>query len=187
VGAISEAPAASSRSGADAIETPYYYQYDNANEGWATCGVTSAAMLLGSFGMDLTPDDLYRLYGKAQGQSPERLAVIYREQLGHGEWTRQGTRDLIRYHIDGGRPVVIHTYFTGSGHVVLIVGYDSEGFIFHDPAGRWAGCARCGYPGSTSTNGRYVTYSYGSLTGEIIGYDGDVWMSVGSTEPFSLW
>lgn len=168
------------------IDVPYFYQYDNDHEPGSTCGLTSAAMLLGASGRDVTPDDLYVRWGKPQGQSPEGLAAIFDRELGHGAWTRAGTRALIRRQIDAGRPVVLHTYFT-SGHIVLVVGYDDEGFIFHDPAGRWAGCARCGYPGRTSTNGRYVTYPYEWLTGEVIGYDGDVWMSTGSTEPFSLW
>ncbi len=172
--------------GENPLEGPYYYQYHNRYEPGATCGLTSGAMLLGFHGSSLRPDDLYRRYGKRLGQSPVGLATIYRRELGYGIGTYAGSRSQIRRHIDAGRPVVIHGNFTGSGHIVLIVGYDDTGWILHDPAGRWAGCYRCGYPGRTSTNGRYVHYSYGSMSASMIGPDGDIWMSVGSTEPFDL-
>ena len=168
------------------LEAPYYYQYHNRNEPGSTCGITSGAMLMGHYGSRLSPDDLYRRYGKHQGQSPIGLATIYRRELGYGTGTYTGSRSQIRRHIDAGRPVVIHGNFTGSGHVVLIVGYDDTGWILHDPAGRWAGCYRCGYPSRTSTNGRFVHYSYGSMSASVMGAEGSVWMSVGSTGPIDL-
>lgn len=168
------------------LEVRYFYQYNNRNEPGGTCGITSGAMLLAAHGSTLTPDDLYRRYGKRQGQSPTGLASIYRSELGYGQGSYAGTRAQIRRHIDEGRPIVIHGNFTGSGHIMMVVGYDDTGWILHDPAGRWAGCYRCGYPSSTSTNGRYVHYSYSSMSASVIGADGNVWMSVGSTEPFTF-
>lgn len=168
------------------LSAPYYYQYNNANEPGSTCGLTSAAMLLGAHGRSVTPDWLYQHYGKRQGQSPTGLASIFRQELGYGEGTYEGTRAMIRRNIDQGRPVVIHGSFTGSGHIMLVVGYDATGWILHDPAGRWAGCYRCGYPGRTSTNGRYVHYSYAAMDDSIINADGGIWMSAGSTRPFTL-
>lgn len=167
------------------LPVPYYYQYDNAHEPGATCGLTSAAMLLGYWGRNLSPDDLYESYGKAQGQSPDTLAELYASEGLHSDSTYAGTFSLIRDQIDAGRPVVVHGYFT-SGHIVVIIGYDNEGFIINDPAGLWAGCSMCGYPNSTASNGQGVRYDYESLR-EVLSWDGDVWMSTADAEPFSLW
>lgn len=168
------------------INATYYYQYNNRNEPSATCGVTSAAMLLSNFGATLTPDDLYRKYGKAKGQSPVGLAEIYRKELGFGQGTYKGSIAQIKRHIDAGRPVVIHGYFTGSGHIMTVIGYNDTGLVVNDPSGKWAGCFKCGYAGRTSTNGKGITYSYSSLLGNVIGRDGDIWLSVGSKQAFTL-
>ncbi len=168
------------------LDVPYYYQHHNAYEPEATCGLTSAAMVVSYSGTTVTPDTLYQRYGKSQGQSPGNLAALYRAEIGYGQGTYSGTRAMIRAQIDAGRPVVIHGYFTGSGHVLVVVGYDNNSWIIHDPAGRWDGCYACGYPSRTSTNGRFVHYPESWLSPRVIGVDGDIWMSVPSTTPFSL-
>jgi hypothetical protein len=177
------APGTSPTPGARRLENlTYYYQYHNANEPSGTCGVTSAAMLLSSHGTSVTPDQLYRRFGRAQGQSPEGLASIYRAYGLYATSTYSGTFDQIKRHIDAGRPVVVHGDFTAAGHIVVAVGYDDRGFVFHDPSGRWSGIFRGGYPGRTSTNGRFVHYSTSSLQ-NVIGPSGNVWMSVASRSP----
>ena len=59
---------------------PYFYQYDNDYEPSGTCGVTSAAMLVDTFHPgSVTPDSLYRAYGKAQGGcGPQTDHVAFR-------------------------------------------------------------------------------------------------------------
>ncbi len=163
-----------------ALSVPYFYQYNNRNEPGATCGVTSAAMLLNFFGQSTTPDQLYVRYGKPSGQSPSSLASLY-ERFGlRSAFTYSGTEAMIRAQLDAGRPVITHGYFTGAGHVLLIVGYDRTGWIVNDPAGRWRGCVRCGYAGtSTSTNGRATHYDFESFRAAA-GPDGDYWLSVAS-------
>lgn len=55
-----------------------------------------------------------------------------------------------------GLPVVVHGDFTPSGHIAVVVGYDADGFVVHDPSGRWDGALRGSYAGRTATNGRFV-------------------------------
>ena len=160
----------------------YRYQYNNSYEPSATCGITSASMLLSAHGVTVTPDGLYTRFGKAQGQSPPGLAELYRAYGLYASSTYAGTLSAIRAHIDAGRPVVVHGNFTRAGHIVVVVGYDDRGLVFHDPSGRWSGVYQGGYPGRTSTNGRFVHYSYGSLE-RVIGVSGDIWMSVASRTP----
>jgi GH25 family lysozyme M1 (1,4-beta-N-acetylmuramidase) len=173
-------------SGGSVLEVPYFYQYNNRNEPGATCGVTSAAMLLNFWGKSTTPDQLYVTYGKSAGQSPSSLASLY-ERFGlRSAFTYNGTEAMIRRQLDAGRPVITHGYFTSAGHVLVIVGYDRTGWIVNDPAGRWRGCVRCGYSGtSTSTNGRRAHYDYESFRAAA-GPDGSYWLSVASRSPVSL-
>ena len=120
------------------LNVPYYYQYSNAHEPSATCGLTSAAMLLSYMkGVTIDPDTLYLDYGKAQGQSPGSLAQLYGWEGLYADSSYSGTRSMIKNQLDAGRPVLIHTFLTGAGHIVCVVGYDASGWIVNDPAGDW--------------------------------------------------
>ena len=149
---------------------PYYYQYDNAYEPGSTCGLTSAAMLLGARGRTRTPDALYLAYGKSQAQSPEGLAQLYRWEGLSADSGRHATRSELRALLDAGDPVVVHGFWTSAGHIVVLVGYDSTGWIVHDPAGDW-------YLGYGSGSGEAVQYPFGSAWDDDLSWDGDIWWS----------
>lgn len=153
----------------------YYYQYNNKYEPGSTCGNTSAAMLLSMHGVAVTPDELYERFGKNQGQSPEGLAALYRDFGLKSISSRAGTFAEIREAIDENSPVVIHGYFTKSGHIVCVVGYDRFGLVVNDPAGAWNGVPRGGYA-NASSNGRNRPYSYDLLPPIEIN-DGNIWLS----------
>ncbi len=156
------------------LAVPYFYQYDNRYEPSGTCGVTSAAMLLGSwYGTGfVTPDELYLVYGKSQAQSPSGLAQLYSwEGLASSSGTR-ATRDDLRDHLDAGRPVVVHGFWTSAGHIAVLVGYDASGWIVNDPAGDWY----AGY--GTGVWGDGVHYPYGGSWDDDLSWDGDIWWSV---------
>jgi hypothetical protein len=160
------------------IDVPYYYQYDNANEPGSTCGITSAAMLVDTFDSgSVTPDSLYRTYGKAQGQSPEGLAALYRSEGLAADWTYTGTRAEIRAHLDAGRPVVVHGWWTTAGHVTVIVGYSDSDWIVNDPAGDWYACYGCG-------EADHVRYPLGGDWDDAMSVDGDLWYSTADRAPF---
>ena len=57
-----------------------------------------------------------------------------------------------------GRPVIIHGYFTASGHIIVIRGYDASGFIVNDPYGEFF---QSGYDNRRSGAGLH--YSYGLI------------------------
>jgi hypothetical protein len=159
------------------LAVPYFYQYDNTHEPGATCGLTSTAMALGWWsGQPKTPDELYETYGKELAQSPSGIASIYASEGLHGRSTLTGTRAQIRTHLDAGRPVVAHGYWTGSGHIVTIVGYDDEDWIVNDPAGDWYVCYGCG-------EADHVRYPIGGSWDDELSVDGDIWFSVSDTDP----
>lgn len=160
------------------LDVPYFYQYDNANEPGSTCGVTSAAMLVDWFHPgSVTPDSLYRAYGKSKGQAPESLASLYKAEGLHATWTYTGTRAEIMHHLDAGRPVVVHGYWTGSGHVTVIVGHSDTDWIVNDPAGDWYNCYGCG-------EADHVRYPIGGAWDDEMSWDGDVWYSTADTQAF---
>lgn len=160
------------------LDVPYFYQYDNTYEPGSTCGVTSAAMLVDTFHTDsVTPDSLYLAYGKAQGQSPSALAALYEAEGLYADWTTSGTRAQIRAHLDAGRPVVVHGYWTGSGHVTVIVGYSDTDWIVNDPAGDWYICYGCG-------EADHVRYPLDGAWDEELSWDGDIWFSTADTAAF---
>ncbi|WP_172820904.1 C39 family peptidase [Cyanobium sp. NIES-981] len=157
------------------LSATYYSQRVNLNEPDATCGVTSAAILLSAKGTKVTPDELYNRFGKNAGQSPSGLANIYKSFGYNAKYSYSGTFANIRSAINLGSPVVIHGYFTRSGHIVCVVGYDRFGLVVHDPAGAWNGVPRTSYE-SLPKNGKTRSYSYDWLRPIEI-YDGIIWFS----------
>ncbi|WRH68869.1 MAG: C39 family peptidase [Planktothrix sp. GU0601_MAG3] len=65
------------------------------------------------------------------------------------------------------RPVVIGVDTTPSGHIITVIGYNSQGYIVNDPWGD-------AYTGYSNTEGRRIIYSYGYMD-QVAGPDGSVW------------
>ena len=164
------------------LYTKYYFQLNNRYEPYATCGVSSAAMLLSAHGINVTPDQLYIRFGKRKGQSPGGLASIYKAYGLYATSTYTATRMDIKRHLDSGRPVVVHGWMTGPGHIVTFIGYNEKGWIVNDPRGVWKGCYKCGFKANLS--GKGVVYSYKSLYGSVMGYDKQIWISTASKTKF---
>jgi uncharacterized protein YvpB len=85
-------------------------------------------------------------------------------------FTVWGTIDRCKSHLAAGNPCVIHGYFTSFGHIIVLVGYDNEGFLVHDPYGEWF---ESGY--DTNASGAYLHYSYDLIRRTCIP-DGQFWV-----------
>ena len=164
---------------------PYFYQYNNALHKGSSCQNTSVAMVLQHYGVDVSPDDITRRFGKDLAQSPEGLARVFNTYA-----SEAGIEQRITAHRDGsmadldalleeGKPVILHGYFTSYGHVVVALGKTDEGYVVNDPAGAWTERFRGGYTGGTATNGEAVVYD-GSSFRKAVG------TSNGAT-PLPLW
>ncbi len=142
---------------------PYFYQYANAYYPGASCQNTSMAMVLAYYGWSGKPDHITQAFGKNQAQSPAGLASIfnyYAKKIGVARRLRahtSGTLSKVHELLAQGKPVIVHGYFTGSGHVVVITGYDGAHYTVNDPAGRWNQAFKGGYSGG-STAGHRVRY-----------------------------
>ncbi|WP_000292461.1 C39 family peptidase, partial [Leptospira interrogans] len=90
----------------------------------------------------------------------EKRRALYEEKL---EARNQSSLDKVKPwvidQIKQGNPVVVGGDFTGSGHVVTIVGFTPTGYIVHDSYGD----RTKGYNAS-KTSGQFVHYPYGSFS-----------------------
>ena len=125
---------------------PYFNQEDNVIEPWRTCGATSAAMCLKYFKVaDLGPfgqyeDDVKERFdelGLDHG-SPDGIRRLV-EGLGlRDDLTLVGRLSDITLALDSGEICILHGYWTGSGHILVIRGYNDNGdFFVNDPHGEW--------------------------------------------------
>ncbi len=166
------------------FNVPYKSQNDNIENPTGACNVTSLAMCLeylkiprrtnvGQF-----EDELYR-YALDQGLSRHDgydLAQIVRNYGAKDTFTQAATIDQVKDWLSDGKPTVIHGYFTTFGHIIVLVGYDSTGFIVHDPYGEWFSD---GYdlnnPDGNNEKGKFKHYSY-NLIRETCIPDGQFWV-----------
>jgi uncharacterized protein YvpB len=151
------------------LEVPYKSQRDNANNPDGSCNVTSLAMCLEFFGiagqnsgMQLE-DELYEyaINNNLSRHNPHDLAQIVGIYSAKDDFDSHATLDAVKGWLAAGNPIVTHGYFTSSGHIIVLIGYDDKGFIVNDPYGEWYAD---GYdrndPGGNNAKGKALHYSY---------------------------
>ena len=143
-------------------DVPYYNQYNNKNFGWATCQNTSIAMVLTYFGDTIHPDEIFDRWGKDYAQSPAGLNEVYASYSTSSSILTKtnATESDLKNALDEGAIVIVHGYFTRSGHVLVVRGYDNSGYYVNDPAGVWSECFKCGYSGSMNGITKYNKSSF---------------------------
>jgi len=158
---------------------PYFYQYSNALYPSSSCQNTSIAMVLAYFGWNGVPDDITAYWGKNYAQSPHGLADVFNSEASWGGINARvtpvtnGTLAGLRAELDAGNPTIVHGYFTSYGHVMVVLGYDENGYYVNDPAGRWSQYFKGGYPYSwNSTIGQGIYYSKSAFEMAIATWDG---------------
>jgi hypothetical protein len=125
---------------------PYFSQEDNQIEPWRTCGATSAAMCLKYFDVpDLGPllqyeDDVKKRFDRLgiDHGYPDGIKKLL-EGLGLIDNLKMNAKlsDITRS-LDAGEVCILHGYWTGSGHILVIRGYSDNGdFWVNDPHGEW--------------------------------------------------
>ena len=145
----------------DLPDVPYFYQYDNRLYPSASCQNTSVAMVLAYLGWSGYPDDITASYGKNYAQSPAGLADLFNIYASRSNLSMRITPNTngsfagLKAELDRGHPVIVHGYFTSYGHVLVVLGYDANGYYVHDPAGKWSGYFKGGYGGGGSGRDLY--------------------------------
>ena len=152
--------------GGHLLDVPYFSQLDNQCNPMGSCNVTCVAMALAYLGMTYSSgsqleDSLYREMETLgwDRHDPNHLKALVERFPGYKDIFRTNGRfQDIRTSLDMGRPVIIHGYFTASGHIIVIRGYDASGFIVNDPYGEFF---QSGYDNRRSGAGLH--YSYGLI------------------------
>ena len=136
-------------------------------------------MVLAYFGWNGIPDDITYEWGKNYAQSPAGLATVFNSIAEHSgiqqrlQHVTNGTLNQLRTELDNGNPVITHGYFTGYGHVVVVLGHNSEGYWVNDPAGEWSETFKGGYPyGWNADVGRAIFYQKNEFEKAISTWDG---------------
>jgi uncharacterized protein YvpB len=174
------------------LKVTYHSQLNNLENPYGACNVTSLAMVLKFYGVDSrTKEDinndvqlediLYQRtlewdaeYGfggaNCSRHQPQFLMRLLREsaqKYGDGKLQNSYFKNVtseqeIKQHLAKENPVIVHGYFTNSGHIIVIKGYDdAEGvWICNDPYGKWLGY-QGGYDNNAS--GGDVRYTYSDL------------------------
>lgn len=173
-----------SKPGEVKLGVPYKSQRDNSDNPDGSCNVTSLAMCLeflkiprkrnnGQF-----EDELYE-YALDHGlsrHSPQDLAKIVKDYGAKDAFNSRATVAAVKDWLAADNPIVTHGYFTSSGHIVVLVGYNDTGFWVHDPYGEWYAN---GYdrndPSGNNEKGKYKHYSY-NLIHDTCAADGEFWV-----------
>ncbi|AWL10741.1 hypothetical protein HMF8227_00233 [Saliniradius amylolyticus] len=170
-------------------EIPYWKQTNNAHEPERTCSLTSLAMVTDYFGFTdpsvngRSPDYLFNQLGGVLQDVPA-LEWGFNEiarRAGsdkRAESTTTGTIQQLREAVTSGKLAIIHGWFTQSGHIVMVKGFDGSHYIVNDPNGRWNEEKWGSY--DTSVSGEDQKYSKAAFEHAINdnGTGDDLWLHI---------
>lgn len=185
------------------LAVPFHTQHNNQYNPGGSCNVTCIAMILKYYGIDSRTqadidldvqledvlylktkqwDEEYGLSSSSQARhQPQFLIRLLREwgeEYGQGALQNSHFKELaseaeMKQHLALGNPLVIHGYFTNSGHIIVVKGYDETTgeWICNDPNGKWLG-----YQGGYDKNasGENVRYRYDQVR-EVCHIGGGIW------------
>ncbi len=161
------------------LAVPFLSQLDNQIAPLATCNLTSVAMCFGFFGHPMVDRDGTQLEDRLSNYCFEK-GIVRGEPLGLERLIREwGYKDDFQANaswsaakkwLEMGNPLIAHGWFTRSGHIIVICGYNERGFIVNVQFGEWYAE---GF--DTTVTGEGLTYSYGMME-RICGPTGDLWL-----------
>ena len=124
------------------LGVPYLSQVDNVNVPNGTCNLTCVAMCLMFLGVKpknsnfQLEDELFgfvesRGWDRHEAQTLKNVIEAYGFK---DNYRSDGSLTKIKNHIrDNKMPCIIHGYFTRSGHIITVVGFNDKGLIINDP------------------------------------------------------
>lgn len=165
------------------LDVPYKSQLDNEKNPFGSCNCTSMAMVLAYFGLKgKTPneqlEDELQDWLETRGldrHDPAHLAQVVDAYGGKDNFRTDATVEDVKQWLAQGNPCVTHGYFTSSGHIVCIIGYNEKGFIINDPYGEWYADGYDRNDDSHPEKGKALTYSYGMMQQTCLS-DGQFWV-----------
>lgn len=165
------------------LPVPYHPQYDNAYEPNRTCFATSASMALAFYGVKskaagvALEDELY-LFINDNGLdrfSWQDIAWVIGKYGCKATITTSGTFADIKAALDKGCPVILGTFLTHAGHIILVRGYNADGLICNDPWGLALGAGKY----NLQKDGNGVLYPWSMIAADA--------SEQGAADPTDLW
>lgn len=164
------------------LNVPYFSQLDNKLNPYGTCNTTCVAMAMAFRGIKGDGsgqlEDQLTAKCNAEGwdrHSPWDLQKLFKWKKLKSEFDPKSNREKIKNHLKNG-PVIVHGYFTRSGHIILIKGFDDTAyngrgaFVVNDPNGEWHADGYTYQEGA----GNGALYSY-AMIDRLCSPDGDFW------------
>lgn len=175
------------------LTVPFYAQNDNdawidGASGYVQCNITSHAMLLSYLKpevVDWSKKNGYRelesymankfyKYSTNRGDHGAMTSMLSQDFKVKSEWRYDGKFSDIRAQIDRNKPVVIGVDYKVSGHILIVTGYDKDGFYTNDPFGSRNGTSNNYHVNPGNSNlGKDEYYSTGTL--DAIWHSGEGW------------
>lgn len=168
---------------------PYFYQQDNGPEGWRQCQTSTIAMCLKYLDVPGINDDIDYLkivnkYGDTTHRDPHYKALA--ELKVHAKFTLSANEQDIKDEIDKGLPVVAGILHhgavskpTGTGHFIVITGYNKTHWLVQDPYGE-LDVVNGGWAARGAADGKNVRYSFRNLNPRLFvggGANGWCWLN----------
>ncbi len=118
------------------IKVPYFSQ-----ESWYTCGPACLRMVLAYLGIIKTEKEVKEACGTTElGTTSTQISEAFAKFEVKASSFKNANIDNLKHEIKDGRPVIIlidpsHIYggVGGFGHFIVIVGFEDEEIIYHDP------------------------------------------------------
>ena len=170
------------------LKVPYFSQLNNSTlygyQPYQQCNVTALGMCAAFFLDSQAKDDhgweerLLKAVVASGGipYDPYCLERAFNSEFPtlRDDFVPNASIDEICRSLNVGNPCVVHGYFTRSGHIVTVVGYDMDTLIIHDPYGEWLpdGYSVNGPPGSQVKGKSNIFYQ--STINELCNFDG-IW------------
>ncbi len=126
------------------LNVPYLSQLNNRFRPRATCNVTAIAMVMRYWGYvhngsGQLEDELYQWCVKHYGpESQTENTVLVKLMRAYGftaDFRTDRTWADIRTELRLGRPIVVGGFFTAAGHIITVLGFNSQGYWVNDPYG----------------------------------------------------
>lgn len=160
---------------------PYYYQYYNSVNPDGSCQNSAVAAVLNYYNWGGDPDTISSSsFGTGTAQTPEGLEKVFNYYARNNgldvrvDSHRYGRMSNLNALLADGKPVIVHGYFTGYGHVITLVGYDGTYYYANDSAGKWDQTYKGDYYRNSSV-GKYVKYHKSNMKNAVYSSDGQLW------------
>jgi hypothetical protein len=107
---------------------------------------------------DTLVKEVTAVWGKDSIYYHDKLVLLLKRYNVTSRFSTTTPFRAIKSNLDNGNPCIYSGRFTRGGHIIVIKGYNEEGFIVNDPWGEWTAT------GYLPRAGKDLVYSYGMLS-----------------------